>query len=126
MELNEVLTQARDTITVKRVFGEAYERDGIMVIPVARVMGGAGGGGGETAGSERAEGREGLEGGPKSTGSGAGFGVMAAPAGAYVIREGEVRWLPAVDVNRIVLGAQIVAVIALLVARSILRSWRQR
>jgi len=28
---------ANDTFTVRRVFGEAYERDGVLVVPVARV-----------------------------------------------------------------------------------------
>ncbi len=119
MDVNEVLAQARDTMTVRRVFGDAYERDGVLVIPVARVMGGAGGGGGESHG-------EGEGGPPQAAGSGAGFGLMAAPAGVYTVRGGEVRWLPAVDVNRIVLGVQVVAVIALLVARSIVRAWRSK
>ena len=48
-------------------------------------------------------------------------GLTARPAGAYVISGDEVRWQPAVDVNRIVLGAQVVAVVALLVMRAVLR-----
>ena len=47
MEVQDVIAQARDVLTVKRVFGEPYEKDGVTVIPVARVGGGAGGGGGE-------------------------------------------------------------------------------
>ncbi|MFL6251189.1 MAG: hypothetical protein ACJ75N_11795 [Actinomycetes bacterium] len=47
MEVQEVLAQARDSMTVKRVFGEPYEKDGVTVIPAARVQGGAGAGGGE-------------------------------------------------------------------------------
>ena len=47
MEVNDVITQARDTLTVKRVFGDPYEKNGVTVIPAARVQGGAGGGGGE-------------------------------------------------------------------------------
>jgi hypothetical protein len=39
----------------------------------------------------------------------------------YVISGDQVSWRPAVDVNRIVLGGQIVAIAALLVLRSILR-----
>ena len=35
---------ANDTFTVRRVFGEAYERDGTLVIPVARLWGGTGSG----------------------------------------------------------------------------------
>ena len=33
-------------MTVRGVFGDAYELDGVTIIPVARVVGGAGGGGG--------------------------------------------------------------------------------
>src|ERR687892_2547158 len=87
MEVQEVLTQARDAMSVKRVFGEPYEKNGVTVIPVARVQGGAGGGGGE-----------GPEG--QGRGSGSGFGVTARPVGAYVIRGQDVRWQPAIDVNR--------------------------
>ncbi len=110
MDVSEVMAHARDAMTVRRVFGEPYEKDGVTVIPVARVMGGAGGGGGE-----------GGEGTDRPSGSGAGYGLVATPAGVYVIRGEEVRWHPALDVNRLILGAQIVAVIALLVVRSIAR-----
>ena len=40
MDVHEVLNQARDAMTVKRVFGDPYEKDGVTVIPVANVMGG--------------------------------------------------------------------------------------
>lgn len=109
MEAQDVIAQARDTLTVKRVFGEPYEKDGITVVPVARVQGGAGGGGGE-----------GPEG--QGKGSGSGFGMNARPVGAFLIRDGELSWRPAVDVNRIVLGAQAVAIVALLTVRAIVRS----
>ncbi len=35
---------------------------------------------------------------------GSGFGILARPAGAYVIRGDEVKWLPAVDANRVTAG----------------------
>lgn len=44
MDVKDVITQARDVMTVKRVFGDPYELDGVTVIPAARVRGGAGGG----------------------------------------------------------------------------------
>jgi hypothetical protein len=44
LEVQEVLAQARDAMSVKRVFGEPYEKNGVTVIPAARVQGGAGGG----------------------------------------------------------------------------------
>ncbi|HYZ13660.1 MAG TPA: spore germination protein GerW family protein [Actinomycetota bacterium] len=109
MEVQEVLAQARDAMTVKRVFGEPYEKNGVTVIPAARVQGGAGGGGGE-----------GPEG--QGRGSGSGFGLAARPVGAYLIRGEEVTWRPAVDLNRIVLGAQVVAIVALLTLRAIVKA----
>jgi hypothetical protein len=39
MEANEVLTQARDTLTVKRVFGEQYEKNGVAVTRPRRSRG---------------------------------------------------------------------------------------
>jgi uncharacterized spore protein YtfJ len=84
----------------------------VTVIPVARVAGGAGGGGGAAPQGE-------------GQGEGSGFGVSARPAGVFVLKGDKVRWQPAVDVNRVILGAQVVAVVALLTVRSIIRS-RQR
>jgi hypothetical protein len=39
MEVQDVIGQARDALTIKRVFGEPYEKDGVTVIPAARVQG---------------------------------------------------------------------------------------
>jgi uncharacterized spore protein YtfJ len=105
MNLNEVVEAARDHITVSRVFGEAYERDGVTVVPVARVYGGGGGGTGEDGGSH---------------GEGGGIGFVARPAGVYVIRDGGVSWRPAVDANRVVTAVAVVLVVATL-ARSLSR-----
>jgi hypothetical protein len=55
-------------------------------------------------------------------GSGSGFGLAARPVGAYLIRGEEVTWRPAVDLNRIVLGAQVVAIVALLTLRAIVKA----
>jgi len=114
MEPDELMQQARDAVTVKRVFGDPYERNGVTLIPAASLRGGAGGGKGEGGAGDSATG----------SGSGGGFGLTAKPAGVYIIEDGKVRWQPAVDVNRIVLGGQIVAIVGLLVLRSILRRRR--
>ena len=113
MGVQDVIEQARDTITVKRVFGEPYEKNGVTVIPAAKVQGGGGGGGGGGGEGKRGDGEE---------GSGSGFGVNARPTGVYVIDHGEVSWRPAIDVNRVILGAQLVAIAALLVVRSIVKA----
>lgn len=107
MDAMEMISAARDAITVKRVYGEPYERDGVVVIPAAAVQGGGGGGGGEDP-----DGRP---------GGGGGFGLRARPVGAFVIRGEQVSWEPALDLSRIVLGGQLLALAALLAWRSIVR-----
>ena len=102
MKVPEVFSTARDAITAKRVYAEPYEKDGLTVIPAAVVGGGAGGGSGRD--------EKGQE------GEGGGFGVGGRPAGAYVIKDGDVSWRPAVDVNRIVTLVGL-AVIAYLLSR---------
>jgi uncharacterized spore protein YtfJ len=110
VEIEEVIAQARDALTVKRVFGEPYEKDGVTIIPAARVQGTAGGGGGQDPQSQ-------------GQGSGSGFAIAARPVGAFVIRNGELSWRPAVDVTRIALGGQVVTVVALLTIRAIIKTW---
>jgi uncharacterized spore protein YtfJ len=109
MDVQTVITQAKDALSVKRVFGEPYEKNGTTVIPVAKIQGGAGGGVGEDASGAQ-------------KGSGTGFGMTARPVGAFVIRGDEMTWRPAVDVTRIILGGQIVAIAALLTIRSIVKA----
>jgi uncharacterized spore protein YtfJ len=97
MKVDEMLSGARDAISVTKVFGETVHEDGVAVIPVAKVAGG-GGGGGDTEGN-----------------GGGGFGLAGKPAGAYVIKDGDVRWKPAIDVGRVILGWQLVAALAVFV-----------
>ena len=105
--VQELLENARNGVSAGQVFGEPYEKDGVTIIPVARVVGGGGGG---YAGGE---------------GSGSGYGMLADPVGAYVITEGRVKWEPAVNVNKIVTGAFIVAAIAILRTPRIMKQARR-
>jgi uncharacterized spore protein YtfJ len=105
LDVQDAIERAREAMTARRVYGDPYEQDGVTVIPAAVVRGGGGAGGGEKEGQ---------------SGSGGGFGLMARPVGAFVIRDGEVSWKPAVDATRIALGGQLVAIAALLVLGSIL------
>jgi len=114
MELPEVFGRAAEAGQVRRVFGEPIEREGLTVLPTAAVRGGAGGG----------QGRGPKEGGSDSEGAGGGYGFIARPAGVFVIRGDQVEWRPALDVGRVILGGQLVAVAALLVLRSLLRRRR--
>jgi uncharacterized spore protein YtfJ len=109
MEVSDLLDKTRGDISAKRVFGEPVQQGDAVIIPAARVSGGAGGGEGK---------------GPSEQGGGAGsgFGLSARPAGAFIIRQGRVRWRPAIDVNRIIMGGQIVAIVGLLVLGTVLRA----
>jgi len=98
------LDAVKDVMTVKRVFGEPTEVDGVTILPVAVVRGGGGGGGG--GGSAPGQDEQGE-------GAGIGFGVNTRPVGVFTMKDGAVTWQPAVDVTRIVLGSQLVALAAL-------------
>ena len=110
----ENIRGTHDAISVRRVFGDAYEVDGVTVIPVAQVAGGAGGGGGEGE-------SEGQTGG----GFGTGFGINAVPVGVYEVRGGTVEWKPAIDVNRLAKGGQVLAGIFLVCVALVLRKRRR-
>jgi uncharacterized spore protein YtfJ len=99
------LDAVKDVMAVNRVFGEPMQVDGITVIPVAVVRGGGGGGGG--GGSSMADQSD------QGEGAGVGFGVNTRGMGVFAVRDGAVVWQPAVDVTRIVLGSQLVALAAL-------------
>ena len=105
--IDELMDGARDALTVKRVYGDPYEKDGMTFIPAAAVMGGGGGGGGEEG---------------DRSGSGGGFGVRARPVGAYRIKGDEIEWIPATDTTRVIIFGQVIALVALLVFRSVRRS----
>jgi uncharacterized spore protein YtfJ len=114
MQVEELISSARDVVSVKRVYGDPYEKNGLTVIPAATVRGGGGGGSGESEGGE-----------PQA---GGGFGMVARPSGAWIIEDGDATWKPAIDVNRIVLGGQVIAMTAIIVTGRILvaRSRRRR
>lgn len=109
-KVEELLRGARDSLSVQRVFGEPYEKNGVTLIPAAAVRGGGGGGEGEDENH--------------SGGMGGGFGMSARPVGAYQIKGSEVTWVPAADTTRVIVIGQVVAIVALLVVRSIVRKRR--
>mgnify|MGYP001820996062 CR=1 FL=1 len=104
MDIEAIMEKAKASAGPDRVYGEPFERDGLVVIPAAKVIG-AGGGGGEEA----------TTGGGDSDatpgGGGGGFVMRSRPAGALVIDpDGSVSWRVPIDPVRIVLGAQLVLV----------------
>ena len=112
---------ARDLLTVRRVFGEPIHQGDVTLVPVARVMGGSGYGDGDGEWRKPTDGDETGTG----SGSGGGFGVNVTPVGVYVVRGTDVTWQPAMDLNRTILGGQIVGALALLlIARGLRRRRR--
>ena len=103
MNVDEMIRGTQDAMSVKHIYGEPIERDGLTIIPAAKVTGGGGGGG------------------DAENNAGGGFGVRARPVGAYVIKDGKVSWEPALDLNRIILGGQIVAIFFFLALRAALK-----
>jgi len=122
MEVQDLLSKVSKQLSVGRAFGAAYERNGTSVIPVALVAGGGGGGEGTTGTvpSDTTDG-EGFVGGESedvatsSQGSGGGLGGLVMPVGVYVVNDDQVRWVPAVNAN-------LVIVIAFMTVRLIVRS----
>lgn len=140
---------ARDALSVRRVFGEAYEAGGATIIPVARVIGGAGTGSarGEVRPTEAGEDADGTTGTahdrapgePAATGEGTGagrrpgvsgsmgsFAACARPAGVFVVRDGDVTWKPAWSLNAAILGGQVFGGVVALATAGVLRARAKR
>lgn len=106
-QFEDLLTETKDIVNVRKVFGEPYQSNGVTLIPAAAVRGGVGGGEGE--GTDKTP-----------AGRGGGMGISARPIGAYRIKGDDVTWIPAVDLSRVIFTGQIVAIVALWAIRSIL------
>lgn len=109
MDVQRTIEKADDAMTARRVYGDPYEKNGVTIIPAARVQGGAGGGGAK-APEDRARVR------------GADSPSTPGPVGVFVVKGDDVSWRPAIDVNRVILGGQVVALAAILVVGSALRN----
>ncbi|KZB85806.1 spore germination protein GerW family protein [Amycolatopsis regifaucium] len=110
MNVDELLKKAKDGLETKMVYGEPYHVDGVTVIVAAKV--GSGGGGGD---SRDEKGR---------SGEGVGFGLSVKPMGAYVIKDGKLRWEPAIDVSRVLATFGMIAVATLFAATRFARRKR--
>ena len=105
--IQRLVTEAKDLMTVRQVVGEPIERDGITLVPVVEVRGAGGGGGGGGANATEDTG----------SGEGMGFAMRARPVGSYVMSDGKVRWEPAIDVTKIALMGNLVALFLFLTVR---------
>jgi uncharacterized spore protein YtfJ len=116
MAVGDMIGAVSDNSSVKRVFGEPVDRDGVSIIPVASLRGAFGGGDGAPAAEDSA----------RLSGWGGGGLWSATPAGVYVVKDGETTWLPAVNANRIILLGCLTGMFALLMVRSIVRTIAKR
>jgi uncharacterized spore protein YtfJ len=132
MDVENILAKVAENLSVRRAFGAAYEKDGLLIIPVAVVAGGGGGGTGTAAagGGEAAArpgdlpepapaGHDAASQDSGRTGAGGGFGGLVLPSGAYVVKGDQVRWVPAVDPTIVVLAS-------LGLVRVLARAWTRR
>ena len=96
------IEQVQELVSGRAVFGEAYAKNGVTMVPVARVRTASRGGSGPAA-------------------------VDARPVGAFVIKGDDVRWMPAFDLNRVIFMGQVVVLAGifswLVVATQ--RTWRR-
>jgi uncharacterized spore protein YtfJ len=128
MDVEGLMSKVTQGLSASRAFGPAYEKDGVMLIPVALVAGGAGGGEGPIVAVGDVDEDEDLtpgsfESAGQPTGSGGGFGGVVLPVGAYVVKDEQVKWVPAVNPT-VVLFAVLVLVRMLVRARA--RAARRR
>jgi uncharacterized spore protein YtfJ len=116
VDVEKLLARAADNLSVCRAFGAAYEKDGMLIIPVAIVAGGGGAGTrqGRNRHSSPAAGATPQDSGQAEAGG--GFGGLVLPSGAYVVKGDQVRWVPAVDVTIAVLAS-------LSLVRVLARTW---
>lgn len=165
-DLGRLTDAADDSFTVRRAYGEPYEHEGQLLIPVAKVWGGigtgSGGGAGNSTGhgsgqgtgsgkgsghlagwsksfhagsadpeedgdgsdagdasgdaSGEARGEFQGEGSGEGGGGGGGYGLRVKPLGVFVVSSEGTRWQPVLDLNRVILGGQIVGVAIALAA----------
>jgi uncharacterized spore protein YtfJ len=95
MDVDALMARAQESLTAGRSFGPIVERDGATIIPAALVVGGGGGGSGESPEGSANPGK----------GGGGGYFSLSWPLGAYVVKDGTARWVPAVDATRIAIAA---------------------
>jgi len=126
MDTHELTSRITESLSVRRAFGPAYEKNGLLVIPVALVAGGGGGGQRSLSpegqdprlAANPADDADGALDTSERSEAGGGFGGVIMPIGAYVVKGDQVRWVPAVNVTLIVLASlSTLRLLALLRAR---------
>src|SRR2546430_8483650 len=83
MRVMDVVNEAKGAMRASEVFGTPYEKNGITIIPAAKIAGGAGGGGDQQN--------------PQV--GGVGFGVSPRPVRGFLIKVVVGRWPPGLDLT---------------------------
>jgi uncharacterized spore protein YtfJ len=115
--LNKFMESLGGAASAKAVFGDPIEKDGVTIVPVARVRYGGGGGGGRGPGRKK----KGDAGDADQVGFGHGGGVQAAPVGYIELSGGQATYKRIADPARPMVvallfplvGAIAVAIVAL-------------
>ncbi|GFG48728.1 hypothetical protein CQY20_28125 [Mycolicibacterium agri] len=90
MKLREALDSIVPDPAAAQVYGQPYETsDGVTVLPVARVRGRT-----------------------KPDSADADLHLAAKPVGVFVIKNGEAKWVPAVDSTRITLMGELIGLVS--------------
>jgi hypothetical protein len=97
MQASDVLPQFASTFAAKRVYSEPYTVDGTTLITAAAISGGVG-----------------MRRDASETETRGGMGGSARPVGAYVVRDGQVSWKPALDLERLALRGLLIGALVTL------------
>ncbi|HUU04951.1 MAG TPA: hypothetical protein VMZ49_03625 [Patescibacteria group bacterium] len=108
MNLKEVIQEITDKSGVKAVFGEAYVKDRVTFIPVAKVSIHACG-----CDSDAQAGGKGEGVGKKKKGPCMGVGVKTTPLGYIEVRQGRARFVEIADRGKLLQGGLILGGLAL-------------
>ena len=118
-KVKEVMEKFKNTANVKAVFGEPYEKDGVTIIPVAKVFMSGGGGMmgkmfGKMKGTKDETGKEEVKtdemGKGKDMPSGWGGFVKSMPAGYIKVKEGTAEYVEIWDKNKMMMmGGMVIA-----------------
>jgi uncharacterized spore protein YtfJ len=131
-KMKEVIDKVGRAANVRAVFGEPYEKDGVTIIPVAKIFFSSGGGEGwgpmkqwRRGSTSLREENEALEKPAEedspAEGMGRGFGSMAKsmPIGYIRIIDGEAMFIETLDKTKIIIGGMILAGFSLIIMKKI-------
>ena len=119
--LTKLIESLGGTASAQAVFGMPIEKDGVTVVPVARVRYGVGGGGGRGQGRKKRD-----AGDADQVGYGHGGGVQASPVGFIELRDGEATYKRIADPARSVAVALLFPLVAAVASGIVVAALRGR